>query len=189
MVKLPKCHKCKSDSLRQVSAQQAECSSCLHSFELSIFPATFGQGKTGTVETTPVFHEGESTCFDHSSSLAVATCHECGRFLCSLCTVESGELIQCLDCFVKAKETTNADRIIRWDQVLPAMSILPILIWPFTIFTAPAVLILTFLKGKNPENNPLPYSRISIAIAFIFALIQVVFWGLFIVGMATGGLS
>lgn len=189
MIQLPKCHKCKTDSLKQLNAHEAECSNCMHSFELSIFPAVFNNGKTATVESTQVFHEGESTCFEHQSSLAVATCNDCGRFLCSLCTVKTGELIQCLDCFVKTKETKNADKIVRWDQILPAMSILPILIWPFTIFTAPAVLILSILKWKNPENNPLPYSHASIAIAFIFALIQVGFWGLFILGIASGGLS
>lgn len=187
MIQLPTCHKCKTNSLRQVNAHQAECSNCLHSYELSFFPAVFRDGKGTPVENAQVFHEGESTCFDHQSSLAVATCHDCGRFLCSLCTVKTGELIQCLDCFVKTKETKNADKVVRWDQILPAMSILPIVFWPITIFTAPAVLILSFLKGKNPENNPLPYSLASIVIACIFALIQVGFWSFFIIGAATGG--
>ncbi len=189
MIQLPKCHKCNRDSLRQVNSSLAECTECLLTFQLTIFPAALKDGKASPVENRQVFHEGESTCFEHQSSLAVATCQDCGRFLCSLCEVKTGELIQCLDCFVKTKENQNADKIVRWDQILPAIAILPILFWPFTIITAPAVLILAILKGKNPANNPLPFSRAAIAIAFFFALMQIGFWGFFIIGAATGGFS
>ena len=42
--------------------------------------------------------DGEAACFDHPGKRAVAACHQCGRFVCLLCSVEFGGQVWCPSC-------------------------------------------------------------------------------------------
>lgn len=144
-----------------------------------VFPALFQEpSQPGTVEAVLV--EGQSSCYYHPNNLAVLPCDGCGRFLCSLCHLELGDRDLCPSCLESGQRKGTLPRLDRrrvmWDSVALWLAALPILMWPFTLLTAPAAMFLAIRHWRAPLHAPVPRSRVRNVVAIAFSALQIAGW-------------
>lgn len=151
------------------------CPSCEAMIRVRVFPAL--NRPTLPAVAAPVLVEGESSCFYHPHKRAVIACENCGRFLCALCDIEVGDKHRCPACLSSAgrKQDGLEKRRTLYDGIALALATFPLLLWPFTIFTAPAALYLTVRHWRTPPGI-FPRTKIRFVIAFLLAGAQVVGW-------------
>jgi hypothetical protein len=155
------------------------CPRCRKKIRVLVFPAHLAGPRLGTAPRQ-VLGEGESDCFYHPGKQAIIVCDHCGRFLCSLCDVELGTEHLCPACV----ETGSArDRLkdlrhhrTLYDSLALGLATLPLLLWPFTLVTAPAAIYVVVRHWKSPSSL-FPRSRWRMLVAFPVALAQVIGWG------------
>jgi hypothetical protein len=158
-----------------------DCPNCLQSLRVFAFPAL--HRTTAGQAALPALESNDATCFYHPSKQAVVACDNCGRFLCALCDVEMAGSHRCPACLEigkrKRKLETVENRRILFDSVALTLSIVPLLIWPMTVLTAPATLFVVIRYWRRPLSI-LPRTRIRFVIAFLIALAQLGGWALLI---------
>ncbi len=129
------------------------CTLCGASNRVRVFPAAVRTLASARPETALV---GEAACFDHPGKRAVAACRYCGRFVCQLCSVEAGGEIWCPSCVVNragnAREANFEAGRPLYDSIALTVPLLSLLIWPFTIVTAPGAVVFSILKWKAPMS-------------------------------------
>lgn len=183
------CPKCRTILLEGVFNQPdfAACPSCNSQLRIEVFPALFRKIAPGQAAQA-VMIEGESGCYFHPLKKAVQPCAACGRFLCALCDCEfSGEHF-CPACLesgkskgkIKALENTR----MRYDTLALGLAVLPLLIFYFTIITAPMALFIAIRHWKTPRSIVKP-SRWRLVVAIVIALAQIVGWIIFFILLAT----
>ena len=130
----------------------AVCTLCGASNRVHIFPAAL-LPDSGPVKTEAAL-AGEATCFDHPSKRAVAACNQCGRFVCQLCSVEFANEVWCPSCVAagagKARPAKAETYRTLYDSMALIIPLAAILMYPFMIVAAPASLVLTVMKWKQP---------------------------------------
>lgn len=152
---------------------------CSAEVRIYTFPALYRATEGKPAETLLI--DAEAGCFYHPQKKATIPCSQCGRFLCSLCDVElSGEHL-CPRCIESGKEkkkiTTLENRRVLYDDIALSLSILPMLIFYFTLITAPIVLFLS-IRYWNAPSSILPRTKIRFVIAIFFALLQIAGWSI-----------
>lgn len=156
----------------------SRCPSCQAPIYLIVFPAMLhpvGPGRAG--ETLLI--EGEASCYYHSSKKAVVACSSCGRFLCALCDIDlNGEHLcsVCLEAGSKKRNIRSLEnRRVLYDDLALSLAIVPMLIFYFTLITAPIVLYLSIKYWKAPSSL-IPRTRIRFVFAILIAVLQIVGW-------------
>ena len=156
-----------------------DCPNCLESLCVFVFPAL--QRITGGQAALPALESNDASCFYHPLKQAVVACDNCGRFLCALCDVEIAGSHRCSACLEigkrKQKLETVENRRVLFDSVALTLSIVPILMWPLTLLTAPATIFVVFKYWRQPLSI-LPRTRIRFVIALLSALGQLCGWAL-----------
>ena len=159
------------------SAKLSGCPSCGTPTRVDTFPAIHRNaiGRTAT----PVVMEAEAGCYYHPQKRASVPCSRCGRFLCTLCDVElNGEHI-CFACLENGKRSKKIQTLensrFQYDSLALSLSILPMLLFYFTIVTAPVVIFLVLRYWKAPLSI-VPRTKIRYVIAFLIATLQIVGW-------------
>src|SRR5437867_472628 len=176
------CTKCKAP-LPETLINRPEltpCPSCAAPLQVEVFPALFRPVVTGR-DGEAVLVEGESTCFYHPQKKASVPCDGCGRFLCALCDCELHGKHFCPGCLemgrkkgkIKSLENTRT----LYDSVALSLSLLPLLIFYFTLFTAPAALYVA-IRYWNAPRSIVHRTRIRYIFAIILALLQIGGWSL-----------
>jgi hypothetical protein len=121
----------------------------------------------------------ESVCFFHAENRAEAICDGCGRLLCPVCAVPFAGQKLCPTCIATGK-ATGAPAMIRdrmlWDGTAFALALVPILVWPFTLITAPAALGVVIYGWNKPGSLVRGPSRWRFIVAGILALAQIGGW-------------
>ncbi|MGA1865505.1 MAG: hypothetical protein ACMUHX_10625 [bacterium] len=149
-----------------------------------LFPRFFNNN-TEEKSSTEASSDYESSCFFHQKKLAVSHCSECGRFLCALCELNIEDRILCPICLEKLDQEkrlkTFTNQITFWDSITVSMAILPLLLWPLTIITAPLTLIYIWRHFKDNNNHIIPRKRWRFYIAGLFAGIELTGWAIFLV--------
>src|SRR5258707_14959683 len=118
------------------------CPFCGAPVVVKVFPA-FSQSKIGSLPQ-PLSADLEASCFYHAHNRASTPCDECGRFLCSLCTLEIAGRTLCPICFeanLRGRKIQNLElsRTLH-DSIALALATLPaLLFWPI-LRTAPPTL-------------------------------------------------
>ncbi|MEZ4601489.1 MAG: B-box zinc finger protein [Syntrophotaleaceae bacterium] len=167
-------------------ARPVPCPHCRAVLEISVFPAFYRDDKP--VSAQNVLAEGEANCFNHPQKKAVSVCEDCGRFLCALCEVVIGSRHTCPDCIETGRiQGSKQDLVIRrtmHDSIALSLALLPALIWPVTLLTAPAALFYAIRHWKSPTSI-LPRTKIRYLSAILFALLQVGGWTLLAVSFMT----
>jgi hypothetical protein len=164
----------------------APCQYCGTPLVIEVFPALFRPIAPGqTAEAVMV--EGESSCFFHPQKKAVVPCGSCGRFLCALCDCALNGEHYCPTCLEtgksKGKIQALKNRHTRYDRLALTLSIAPMLLFYFTLITAPIVLFLTFRYWKA-SVSPVSKSRVRFIIASVLALLQLGGWTVFFIFLA-----
>ena len=161
------------------------CPGCHSALLARVFPAFFRQddGRPRTAEN--VGSAEDAGCFYHPRKKAVIPCEQCGRFLCALCDLELDGRHLCPGC-VEAGRAADGRSALRHGLPLPprtlhdnvalSLAVLPLLLWPFTLFTAPVALFLVVRYWNEPRRSPIPRWRWRLIVAGSLALVQLAGW-------------
>jgi len=173
-----KCQALLADKLFNQPALQP-CPACGTPIQVEIFPALFRPftpGKAGE----PIVVDGESSCFYHPQKKAAVVCVACGRFLCALCDCELGGQHLCPACLEagqqKGKIKSLENHRTLYDSMALALAAYPLLIFYFTIITAPAALFVA-IRHWNSPSSIIPRTKIRFVLAIITALMELAGWG------------
>ena len=154
------------------------CPRCQAWLRVYLFAAFAAEPSVATAE--PVLVEGESSCFYHPHKKAALACEHCGRFLCALCDIEIGGVHRCPRCLEAGKRKHEVENLemqfTRYDRIALALTIVPLLLWPFTLLTAPAALFLVIRFWKR-RSKILPGSRSIFIVAGLLAIAEICGWG------------
>jgi hypothetical protein len=155
------------------------CRSCDAQVRVVAFPALLRERSEGQGGES-IEAEGESSCFFHPKKKAVVPCDSCGRFLCSLCDLElHGQHLcpQCLETGTKKGKLKNLENHrVLYDSIALAMAVLPLLIFYFTIFTAPAAIYVA-IRYRNAPTSVVPrWRRTRFVLALVLSSLQIAGW-------------
>lgn len=184
-----RCMKCKAPlpPARFNTDTPGPCPACGVTVHAFVFPALYREPEEGK-ESTPVVLDDEASCFYHAGKKATIACEGCGRFLCALCDIELGDRHICTGCLDLEKKKGKLESIskgrVLYDEAALALAILPLLMWPATILTAPATLFLVVRFWKAP-GSVVPRSKIKFVLAALVALVEIGGWTAGIVALVT----
>jgi hypothetical protein len=154
----------------------AVCTMCGSGNRVHIFPAALGSAAPGRAETAL---EGEAACFDHPGKRAVASCSQCGRFVCLLCSVEFGKETWCPSCVAagagRARQVKAVTSRNLYDSTVLVLPLASLLVWPFTMIAAPAALVLGILKWREPISL-VRRNRWRMALGLVISAAEIVAW-------------
>jgi hypothetical protein len=145
---------------------------------VEVFPALLSAPRVGGAGEA-VLIEGESSCFYHPAKRAAAACDSCGRFLCALCDIDLNGRHLCPGCLQTGKRKGKLKQLenhrLLYDSLSFTLALAPMLIFYFTILTAPATIYIVLRHGKA-EGSIVGRSKWRMVVAFIIALLQIAGW-------------
>ena len=154
------------------------CPVCNRLLQVEVFPALLRGPVLGQAGER-LGAENESACFYHSHKRAVIPCEACGRFLCALCDCELNGQHLCPVCLESGKKKGRLKSLQNhrtlYDNLALALAIFPLLIFYFTLITAPMALFLSIWHWKTPSSI-IPRTKVRFVIAIILASLQIVGW-------------
>ncbi|HEV2695951.1 MAG TPA: hypothetical protein VG347_23895 [Verrucomicrobiae bacterium] len=162
------------------------CPSCASGLRVAVFPALFREEKTVAAER--IMTEGEASCFYHPEKKAAVVCESCGRFVCALCDMDFNGQHLCPACLEsggkKGKIAKLQNTRTRHDRIAIALAVLPMLIFYFTIVSAPAALFYSIWHWKSPGSIVPNWRRLNLVIAIIIASLEITGWVVFFTWLA-----
>jgi hypothetical protein len=185
---LVQCPKCQAWLLDGVLNQPEllPCPACGVPLQVEVFPALFRRIQPGQSGET-ILVEGESSCFYHPQKRAVLPCEGCGRFLCALCDCELKGQHFCPACLEAGKTRGKIKNLENqrtlYDSIALSLAIYPLLIFYFTLVTAPLALFVA-IRYWNAPRSLVHRSKIRCVAAIVLALMQLAGWGLVFVTLA-----
>lgn len=155
------------------------CPSCGAPIYGVIFPAlTADNSKSRAGETLLV--DSDASCFYHPQKKAEISCDYCGRFLCALCDVEMEGKHLCPPCIESGKQKgrikTLENRRTLYDSIALSLAVLPMLIFYFTVVTAPIAIYMA-IRYWNAPTSILHRGKWRFVLAIIIASSQIIGWG------------
>lgn len=170
----PKCRRTVPEVYWQ-GVDVVRCPACEGEFEQLRFPALAAARR---VDRAAALAVGEANCYFHAENRAEVACDGCGRYVCAVCRVPVAGRNYCPSCL-----ETRADRRklpenhrLLYDRIALVLAFLPLIMWPFTLITAPAALALCFYAWKKPGGIVAKWRRTRIVVAGIFATAQIGAW-------------
>lgn len=166
----------------------AACPSCKERIYAAVFPALFRPPEKGQAGEAVLTNE-EASCYYHPDKKASIACEACGRFLCALCDVSLAGQHLCTACVETGKRKGHLPKIhpnhVLYDEIALSLALLPLLVWPFTLITAPAAVWMCFRHWKTPLSI-VPRTKIRFWLALLFATLQIAAWIIFFVFLIRG---
>jgi hypothetical protein len=154
------------------------CPHCGAAVLAAVFPARWRGSKKGKEAENLVLHE-HASCFYHPDHKAVIVCESCGRFLCNLCDVEFDGRHLCPGCiesgFKKSRFKSLDNQRFLYDNLALTLALLPVLMWPFTLITAPASVFVAIYFWKAP-GSIIPRTRVRMILALTLGGLQTLGW-------------
>jgi len=167
--------------------QLSPCPACGVPLQVEVFPALFRRinpGQSGEI----IMVDGESSCFYHPQKKAILPCQGCGRFLCALCDCELNGQHFCPACLetgkTKGKIKSLENRRTLYDSIALSLAVYPLLIFYFTLVTAPVALFVA-IRYWNAPRSIIRRTRIRYIVAIVLASMQIAGWGFLFVALAT----
>ncbi len=152
-----------------------------------------GCGAVHLGEVYPAFHRemppgalgddveapGEATCFTHTRKRAAGACERCGAFVCRLCDLPvAGERLcpRCLDTGVSKKKIPRLEtgRLLH-GRIALSLATLPLLVFYFTLLTAPAAIFVAIRYWNEPRSLVRP-TRAGHVAAIVLGVLQLAGW-------------
>lgn len=157
--------------------RHGSCYACQTDFECLVFPAlTAGRAQ---IAPQAAVLAAESVCFFHADNRAETICDGCGRLLCPVCAVPMAGQKLCPSCIAVSKSAELpafvSNRVL-YDRIALGLAVLPLLIWPFTLLTAPLALGFVVYGWRKPGSLVLGPGRGRFVVAGIFALLEIAGW-------------
>jgi hypothetical protein len=186
---LIQCPQCQAWLLEGVFNQPelSPCPACGVPLQVEVFPALFRRinpGQGGEI----IMIEGESSCFYHPQKKAVLPCQGCGRFLCGLCDCELNGQHFCPACLetgkTKGKIKSLENQRTLYDGIALSLAIYPLLIFYFTLITAPAALVVA-IRYWNAPRSIVHRTKIRYVAAIILASMQIAGWVVLFITLAS----
>jgi hypothetical protein len=185
------CPKCKT-TLTETFVGRADfvpCVRCAAPLNVEVFPAMFRRHAPGR-DGEAVVLETEASCFYHPQKKAVLPCEGCGRFLCALCDCELHGQHFCPACLETGKKKGKIKRLenerVLYDDLALSLAVLPLLLFYFTLITAPIALYIAIRYWNSPRSI-VRHTHWRFVVAIIFATLEIVGWGLGIYFFTTSG--
>jgi hypothetical protein len=174
------CPKC-SATLSEAQVNRldlAPCPRCAAPLLVEVYPALFRRVTPGRDGELLVV-ETEASCFYHPQKKAVLPCQGCGRFLCALCDCELHGQHFCPACLETGKKKGKIKRLENertlYDNIALTLAIYPMLIFYFTIITAPLALIIA-VRYWNAPRSIVHRTKFRLVFAAAFATLQIAGW-------------
>jgi hypothetical protein len=171
----PPCPKCKVPLAGIGDEGAGVCDSCATALQFVLFPA---RRRTKPVARAARSIDGDATCFFHAQNQAAAVCEDCGRYVCVVCEIPGdGGRRLCPPCVSagRKKTVTKVDEVVTYDSIALSLALLPVLMWPFTLVTAPAALCIAIFAWKKPRSLVRPGSA-RLVVAMILAALEICGW-------------
>lgn len=173
----PKCRSALPGALCNLP-EPVPCPACRASILVEVFPASF-QAPAAGPSAESIVEEGSASCFYHEQKKAVTHCEACGRFLCALCDVDFNGQHLCPGCLQtgkkKGKLTTLDSSRTLWDSAAVVVSLVPLIVWPVVIVTAPISITLAVVSFFKP-GSLVPRTRLRAVLAIVLSVVQLLFW-------------
>jgi hypothetical protein len=175
------CPHCTSPVPREFynASREVACPICATPLRVRAYPALLRvtpQGSSGERITV----EGQAACFYHPSKTAHVPCDACGRFVCALCDVELLGQHLCPACIESGRRkgslTTLENKRVLWDNIALTTAIVPLIVWPLTIVSAPAAIFLALYGWRKPRSLVPRRAALNFVAAIVFALLIIVGW-------------
>jgi len=185
---LVQCPKCQAWLLDGVFNQPelSPCPACGTPLQIEVYPALFRNQSVGR-SGEAILIEGESSCFYHPQKKAVIPCQGCGRFLCALCDCELNGQHFCPACLetgkTKGKIKNLENQRTLYDSIALSLAVYPLLIFYFTLVTAPAALFVAIRYWKAPRSI-VHRTKTRFVVAILLASLQIAGWGLLFFAIA-----
>jgi hypothetical protein len=189
MNSLVQCPKCRATLLEGIFNQPEllPCPACNVPLLVEIFPSLFRKitpGQSGEA----LMVEGESSCFFHPQKKALLPCDSCGRFLCALCDCQLNGQHFCPTCLetgkTKGKIKSLENQRTLYDGIALSLAVYPLLIFYFTLITAPMTLFVAIRFWRSPLSIVRP-GKIRFVVAIILALLQIAGWVMIFIVLST----
>ena len=184
-VACPRCQNSLPGALCNTGAP-VSCPACESTIMLVVFPALFKPAGPGALAEA-ILEEGVSSCFYHEQKKAVVPCSACGRFLCALCDLDFNGRHLCPACLQTGKKKGQIQELENrrtiYDSAALSAALLPLLVWPVTLFTAPLAIFLAIRSFFRP-SSVVPRTRIRAWVALVFGLLEVGGWAVAFIVMA-----
>lgn len=155
MIICPRCNWLLPEWLFRDSQISSICMSCQSSLDIYSFPAMYRPSEK--IDPAQLaLGEGDASCYEHPAKKASALCSNCGRFLCAMCEVQLGRDILCPECVHGQRGTPGQNQLethrTKYDSIALALAVWPMLIFYFTVFTAPLSLGMSIFAWKRPTS-------------------------------------
>lgn len=164
----------------------AACALCGAVNMTRVFPALLAERVAAHPEPAV---DGEASCFDHPVKRAVAACQQCGRFVCHLCAVSLTGVTWCPSCVTagvgKARLANPDSERMLFDSIALTLPLVSLLVWPLTIIAAPASLVLSIAKWREPLSI-VRHSRWRFVVAILLSICEILLWALLLFGFFMG---
>jgi hypothetical protein len=172
------------------AGELAVCTMCGSSNVVKAFPAILSPAHA--LPPAEAALEGEAACFDHPARRAVAACHQCGRYVCPLCSVEFGGQTWCPSCVAagagRARSANLEASRNLFDSTALILPLASLLLYPFTIVAAPASLVLSAMKWSQPLSL-VRRNRWRFVAAILISVAEIAGWALLIAFFVSGRLT
>ena len=173
----PKCQAPLPGALFNTSDLEA-CQACGAALLVAVFPA-FSRGIAQGTAGETIRADMEAGCFFHPQKKAVVPCESCGRFLCALCDVELDGRHLCPACLEAGRKKGQLPHLethrILYDNCALGAALLPLLVWPVTLVTAPIAIYVAIRYWKAPGSF-IPRTHFRSLLAILIALLQMAGW-------------
>lgn len=161
------------------SGEYTACPNCQAPTRTVVFSAM----NRSAVSNPPIPRaEAEAGCFFHPAARADNLCDSCGRFLCSLCTVQFGAQKLCPECiYQKRKQPSDLqlkDQAILFDNWALLLLTLPVLtfVYVYLGLAFSGVALALVIIGWKQQRTLTPRSRYRFLLAGVLALVEGVAW-------------
>jgi len=185
-VECPKCNAPLADNLFN-QPDLVPCAGCGGKVRVEVYPALsrpFTPGKDGEALVV----ESEASCFYHPQKKAVLPCEGCGRFLCALCDCELHGQHFCPACLEAGQKKGKIKRLEQertlYDNIALALAVYPLLIFYFTIVTAPMSLLIA-IRFWNAPRSIVHQTKARLVLAIFIAGLELTGWAVGIYFLAT----
>ena len=157
-----------------------QCNTRTRADLFNAFHRPVGLGQNGELVQT----QGEAECFYHPGKKAVIACSSCGRLLCALCEIPLDGRTLCTTCLQTGRKKQQIQSLekghTQYDSIALHLAFWPILFFPITLMTAPAVMFVV-LRYWKVTRSIIPRTKFRHVLAFLLASGQVFGWILFFV--------